>query len=206
MAATKRCGREGCERPPTTRGYCESDYRKRIRKGMYGYRDAAAVVEHIEKLRALGWTWEQIADAAGTALRTALDLASGRYRRVNADSERALLSVPLTMVDSHRSVDSCGTRRRVQALSWMGWPTREVARRAGIPAATLRTLILPSRQISYRYTHRVRDVYDALSHLEGPSRQAAGKARSLGFAPPAAWDDDTIDNPRARPGGIRKSA
>jgi hypothetical protein len=174
--------------------------------GIYGYRDAAPVWDHLEKLRALGWTWAQIGEAAGVAHKVPHDLWHRRYHRIQTPGFKALLAVPLVPRRSRRGVDSCGARRRVQALAWMGWPKATVAARTGIPVTTLRTLILPSRRISFDYAARVAEVYDELSHLRGPSKISAGKARGDGFAPPLAWDDDTIDDPRARPAGIRRAA
>jgi len=193
------CSHADCNRPTQSRDLCESHYRRKVRMGIFGYRDATPVLDHLAKLRDLGWTWEQIGDAAGIAATVPNGLWRGRYRRIQGDGYTALLSVPLTPQRSRRGLDSCGTRRRVQALAWMGWPATEVAKRAGIPVSTLQTLIMPTRRISYGYAARVAEVYETLSHLQGPSKVAAGKARGLGFAPPLAWDDDTIDDPAAVP-------
>jgi len=203
-----KCSRPVCTAPaaPGCRGMCESDYRRRIRMGVFGYRDAEPARAHVEALRGLGWTYEQIAEAAGVSTWVPHKLAIGQTKHLWPESEQAILQVPLEPRGSHRGVDSAGTRRRVQALSWMGWPCAEVARRAGIPVATLRTLILPSRRISYTLARQVAAVYEQLSCIPGPSKGAAAKARQLGFAPPAAWDDDRIDNPKARPCGVRVDA
>lgn len=170
---------------------------------IFGYRDATTARVHVAALRELGWTFEQIAETAGVSAWVPHKVATGVTRRLLPESERALMAVPLQHRDSHRGIDSTGTRRRVQALAWMGWPCSTVAVQAGTTAASLRTLILPGRNISYALARRVSDVYDQLSLTPGPSKVAAGKARQLGFAPPMAWDDDRIDNRRARPRGIR---
>lgn len=198
------CLQKGCTEPAKTRGYCESHYRKRLRMRLFGWRDVTQVRARLAQLRDLGWTWEQIAEAAGVSVYVPHQIGKGNTKRIRVENERALLAVPLVARDSHRGVNSTGTRRRVQALAWMGWPCSEVARRAGIPETTLRTLILPSRRISVAYAHRVAAVYEELSFRRGPSRISAGKARQLGFVPPLAWDEDTIDDPRARPHGIRR--
>jgi len=200
------CSRPTCQRDAQTRGMCEQHYRRRVRMGHFRYRPAAPVREHVDGLRALGWTWQQTADAAGVSAWVAYHVSTGRTHQVLTESRDALLAVPLVPRESHRGVDSTGTRRRVQALAWMGWPVREVAAMAGTTAATLRTLILPTRRPSYSLARRVVDVYERISHVPGPSRITAGKARGLGFAPPLAWDDETIDDPKARPAGVRRSA
>lgn len=177
---------------------CESDYRRTVRMGINRYVPAEPVREHVLKLRALGWTYEQIADAAGVSTWVPHRAATGRTTKLWKDRADGVLRVPLVARGSHRGVDSTGTRRRVQALAWMGWPCAEVARRSGTTQRTLGTLIQPSRRISYGLALRVAAVYDDLSMKPGPSRVAAGKARALGFAPPLAWDDD-IDDPAAVP-------
>jgi hypothetical protein len=183
---------------------CESDYRRTIRMGINGYRNATKARQHVAALRELGWAYEQIADEAGLSTWVPHNLHLGRTARLLPESERAILALPLKPHASQRGVDSAGTRRRVQALAWMGWPASEVACRAGTTASSLQTLILPRRQISYALAQRVAAVYDDLAGTEGPSRMAALKARQLRHAPPAAWDDDTIDDPNSRPQGIRR--
>lgn len=188
-----------CTTGVRTRGMCDHQYRRTIRMGINGYRNATTARNHVNALRNLGWTYEQIGEAAGVSAWVPHQLVTAGTRRILADHERAIRAIPLQPRASHRGVDSTGTRRRVQALSWLGWPVGEVAARAGTTAATLRTLILPSRQISYALAQRVAAVYEQMSATPGPSRISAGKARQLGFAPPAAWDDDSIDDPQAVP-------
>lgn len=198
---TVACAKATCDAPAKygCRSMCEPHYRKTVRMGINGYVPTEFVREHIAKLRVLGWTWERIAEAAGVSTWVPHKAGTGRTRWMLKDRADAVLRVPLTREDSRRGVDSAGTRRRVQALAWMGWTTAEVARRAGTTPNTLRTLILPHRRASFALARRVAEVYEQLSHLHGPSTIAAGKARQLSFAPPLAWDDDTIDDPDAQP-------
>lgn len=202
-----KCADPSCGRTSTTRGYCEHHYRRRLHTGRYGYQDASEIRAHLERLRGLGWTWGQIGNAAGISWAIPFHLLTGRqYRRVLPETRDALLAVPAVPASSHRGMDSAGTRRRVQALAWMGWPCAEVARRIGSTGQSLATLILPTRRISFAMAAKVSGVYDELSGIRGPSNISAAKARGLGFAPPAAWDEGTIDDPAARPQGIRRAA
>lgn len=198
------CARPTCHRPAGkhTRRHCEADYRRLLRMGLAGWRDAAPARRHVAALRELGWTYAQIAEAAGLSKWVPHNLATGRTAHVWPESERAILAVPLVPRSSRRGVDSAGTRRRVQALAWMGWPAAEVARRAGITHRALATQIHPNRRVSYALARRVAAVYDELSGVRGPSVQAAARARQLGHAPPAAWDEGEIDDPAAKPRGV----
>lgn len=186
------------------RGYCHICYRRRLHRGCYGLQDTAEVREHIAKLRGLGWTWEQIGQAAGKSHAIPYGLATGRYQRALPETVDALLRIVPAPASSRHSVNSLGLRRRVQALAWMGWPAREVAARAGTTVSTLRTLMIPRRRPSRALVIRVAVVYDQLAGIPGPSPHAARYARDRGCYPPAAWDD--IDDPKERPKGVRKTA
>ena len=198
------CAQPGCDRPAHTRGYCEPDYRRRIRMRIYGRRPADRARQHVAALRRLGWTYEQIADTAGTSSWVPHQLATGGTRTLRLESEQAILTVPLVPQGSHRGTDGTGTYRRVEALQWMGWPMAEIARRVGVATYTLTTLRSRREPVSFRVGRAVADVYECLSTVPGPSPQTATKARRRGYAPPLAWDDDSIDDSAARPNGVRR--
>lgn len=202
-----KCAKRDCTDPrgSHTRDWCSRHYRQQIRMGLCGWRDASRARAHVHQLRRLGWTYVQIAEAAGTSTWVPHKLDTKATNHLWPESERAILALPLTPRPSHRGINSAGTRRRVQALAWMGWPTREVAHRAGVRERSLASLIQPTRQVSHALALRVAHVYNQLSDVPGPSRGARAKARQLDHAPPAAWDDDTIDDPKARPHGVRQT-
>lgn len=199
------CATPGCDRPAKTRNRCEPHYRRRLHTGRYGYRPADRVRQHVAALRDLGWTYDGIAKAAGVSSYSVHKAYLGQSRHVLADTEAAILRVPLTPRESHRGVDATGSRRRVQALAWMGWPNRAIAERIGCTPRTLPTELSRGR-VSVRLAQRITAVYDELSGLSGPSKIAAAKARQYGWAPPAAWDEDAIDDPTAKPEGVRRRA
>lgn len=96
-------------------------------------------------------------------------------------------------------VPRVGAVRRVQALMAMGWSHHELDR-AGVPN-TARLLTGTGNLVTAQRWREISELYDRLSMIPGPSPQTRGWAKTLGYAPPLAWDEDTIDDPRARPHG-----
>jgi hypothetical protein len=111
-------------------------------------------------------------------------------------------------------VDPVGTARRLQALACAGWSAVDIA-------AAVRTSpgVVQGWQhgaltwIFRRSAVKVAALYDAVWDRPPPGRYAV-KVRNLaaraGWLPPAAWDDDMIDDPAAAPatpdGGARELA
>lgn len=122
---------------------------------------------------------------------------------VTAATATALLSVRLDRVLTRgRPGDMLpvtGARRRVQALLALGHDHATIT--AAMPAGRSRdvTSNARTRWISRALHDAVVVAYDALSMTPGTNRSTRGHALALGYAPPLAWDDDTIDDPHARP-------
>lgn len=196
---------KGCTTAADTDGWCNKHYRVRLVTGENGYVDAVPVAEHLRKLIGLGWAPTAAAQTAGVSHRTATQLLAGRWSRVRASTARAILAVPLAPVESNLSVDATGTRRRVEALGRMGWTARTVSEAVGLQPGSL-SKILWRGTVSYATAHRIAEFYERNSDRFGGNRTWARKAAAFGYAPPAAWDDDTIDDPRAKPQGVRRVA
>ena len=96
-------------------------------------------------------------------------------------------------------VPRVGAVRRVQALMAMGWSHHDLAR-AGVPN-TARLLTGTGNLVTAQRWREISELYDRLSMTPGPSPQTRGWAKTLSYAPPLAWDEGTIDDPRARPHG-----
>lgn len=99
-------------------------------------------------------------------------------------------------------VDSTGTARRLQALAALGWCLTELAARMGTRRSVVGYLRDATRQkINAATADRVRDLYDQLSMVV-PVGNSADRAKRYAqqrrWAPPLAWDDDTIDDPATR--------
>ena len=100
------------------------------------------------------------------------------------------------------TVPKVGAVRRIQALMALGWPRRELAKRAGYAGDAFALLLNGQRQRITIETHqRIVALYEDLCMTLGPSNSSRIRAASAGFAVPLAWDDETIDDPTARPHG-----
>lgn len=110
----------------------------------------------------------------------------GRYKRRNR---------PLT------TVDATGTRRRIQALACLGHTPAALARSMGrAPASVQRTM--KRDRVTNATADEIRTLYDRWSNKppaeDSPAAIRCRKwAAKKGFAPPMAWDDDSIDDPHA---------
>lgn len=99
--------------------------------------------------------------------------------------------------------DATGTRRRIQALIRMGWRYRDMDLWLSNDGATTHNLNRADTRVVHVDTaRRVTEMYDALAMRTGPSARNRKLAEKWGWQGPLAWDDDTIDDPAARPQGI----
>ncbi|MDH6224311.1 hypothetical protein [Streptomyces sp. MJP52] len=169
------------------------------------------VRRHILNLMSAGASARGIADHCGvhysilTGLlydRSATRPRSKKIRLVNA---RLILSVRAEDVATCY-VDPTGTQRRIQALAANGWPQRRLGPHLGLHPAYVHAVM---RQPSvYGVTAAsVAAAYDRLWNQDprhhgisiGTITKVRAHARHNGWAPPGAWDDDTIDDPNAHP-------
>ncbi|WP_018685430.1 helix-turn-helix domain-containing protein [Actinokineospora enzanensis] len=99
-----------------------------------------------------------------------------------------------------RLVDATGTRRRIQALMVLGWSLAALTARLGL-ARTNYSLkrILDQQHVRRTTAERVSALYDELWGCPGPSDQVREVALAAGYCSALAWDDETIDDPTARP-------
>lgn len=107
-----------------------------------------------------------------------------------------------------KSVPNVGTRRRVDALACLGWSMRVLSTRLGWEPDRLSQIFTDGGGISPLNAQRIAGLYDELWQTRAPTTaryawQSVGRtiamAEARGYAPPLAWDDDTIDDPAAVP-------
>jgi hypothetical protein len=101
-----------------------------------------------------------------------------------------------------RKVPVVGMSRRLKALMAIGYDFPAMSQLSGLPVDTLKGVAQCRRANTYRHVaERVCELYRQLSMIPGRSVRAVTWAQRQGYAPPLAWDDDTIDDPAAKPEG-----
>lgn len=196
----------------------ERHRRRQIAYGRWEPRiPAGPVREHVQSLKARGGIGRRaIAEAAGVVDSTVgyLLYSDPPSEWIRADTGRALMAVTLEEVGDDRYIDPTGTRRRLQALQAIGWSRTLLSAHLGAAPTKTGRLMRASRVLA-RNARAVAEVYDRLWCQAPPEstreeRGAATRARETaaanGWAPPLAWDDETIDDPDAVPHGLEPEA
>lgn len=163
--------------------------------------------EHIRYLQGYGLSGTAIAALCGVSVSLIQHILAkpgqpGYRRFIYAYSERQILAgrFDLDRLPDHVQVNVAGTRRRLQALACLGWSQVEIADMLGVDHTVMSMYVTGrrSRCVVWR-ARQVRDLYAKLSMKLGSSPQAAGHAKAEGWAPPWAWDDETMDHPDTAP-------
>ncbi len=177
-----------------------------------GLVDAEPARAHLRALRADGLSLQRIAELSGIGQGTVNALVYGApsrqakpRARLRADTQRRLLAVHFdpASVAAGRRVDATGTRRRLQALTALGWSVSCLALRTDQTVRTLRRILLAD-MVTADTARSVAALYEQLRtaappRRTGPERAAAdravSRAQTAGWRPPLAWDDiDTEQN------------
>lgn len=199
-----------CDRDVYARGLCSNCYPVERRKLLaYGrwdpfYVDPTAVQEHLVRLRAWGMGSRRLEELTGLSRPALQDLPN--VTRVSRHTQAAILSIPLPssvfdpILADGTQISVIGSQRRVQALARMGWSAEMLAARLGCDRRRLAALTSGQQtKVTVRWARQVAELFNELHMVHGPGRKAARFAELKGWPVPLAWDEDTIDNPKARP-------
>jgi len=175
--------------------------------------DADQAREHVKEYMAEGYPLYAIAGASGLAVTKVRLLVYGLpsagaapTQRLRAADARAILAAgrPWRDMPDRALVPAVGAQRRVQALACIGWPSTHIAERVGTTQSHMSGLA-KRRRITASMARAIADVYDELAMRPAPdgpyTRKLRTYAKKHGWAPPLAWDDETIDDPKTKPQG-----
>lgn len=194
------------------------DYERRVRRlQAYGrwepFVDATATREHVQRLQDAGIGPKRLAELSGIGYATISTLVWGDKQRVRHATEAAILAVQpgLDAYADGAVIDGTGTRRRIQALAVLGWSIPVQARLLGISRSSVQN-INAGHGVYAATARKAVEVYEKLWDQPPPEvslgeRISAGRARAEaarnGWAPPMAWDEESIDDPAAEPEGAQ---
>jgi hypothetical protein len=169
--------------------------------------DVEPLREHMRMLKRHGIGAVQLSRITGLAERTFWRINFGPDTgRVQARTARKILAVQPDFGESGNGtrIYSTGTRRRLQALIAMGWSHTVLSKEMGLSQGFLR-LVHKQPTVRVRTAEVVAAHYDRLWNKPVPpsamKSRALSMARARGYLSPLAWDDDEIDDPKARPKG-----
>ncbi|MFE9812351.1 hypothetical protein [Streptomyces sp. NPDC005548] len=176
--------------------------------------DAEPARAHLKKIMAAGMPIAVVCERLGLAQTSSLQhLMYGRggygpARQVRRETSELILGYWPSLDDFPEGsrIESLGTQRRVQALAVLGWPRHWMATRIGMSATHFKKALNRDR-VTLRLARAVTVLYDELwnqNPLEyGLTAVAVGRVKAdaarAGWSGPLAWDDDTIDDPKATP-------
>jgi len=168
--------------------------------------DAQPLKDHVAMLMASGMSFRAISLTAGYTSRNALADSMTRSRVRPATLARILAVNPKRDNRRDAYIDATGSRRRLQALAVNGYSTRDLAARLGHKhAATVQDIGSgKTPTVRYRTMDAIRDLYEQLWDRPGGNERSASIARSKGWLPALAWDDDLIDKPDHQPDDVRR--
>lgn len=196
-------GIPGCSCAPCRRAENAYDKRRRFlnQTGRTLTVETAPVAAHLRGLFAAGAGWVQLAAVSGCSTSTMYNLLAENNPRCRRTTANKILAIqPGDAVPDRRSIPATGTIRRARALVALAHPCRAISSACRIDHSTV-TDLLAGRcdTVTVALANRVNDGFRALSACTGTSARSRNRARREGWAPPAAWSDETIDDPQAHP-------
>lgn len=174
---------------------------------------------HLERLRHDGMTIKQISRESSVAPVTISRILDGH--RTRESTQTKLLAVepgPREItgdIPDMALVNSAGTRRRLRALVVCGWTGSRIAERWGCSATNVNLALRKGEDdpTVAHFARTVRELYEDLWDQEPPCANRHEEARAVqistaalerGWAPPMAWDEESIDDPDAQPAQWRE--
>lgn len=199
-----------CDEPRWRAELCKHHYHTWRFNGYTRTATPAAATARVQQLLDNGWLMKDLEARSGLSRRSLLNIKDGRYAYTRRHTTAKLAAVPDYPPRTKSLI--VGTRRRVRALIAAGWTLTEQAKILGWSRDALANVIKEQRNRNYiaSETHdQVCRLYDKLSSTPAPPGRNATFARTWarkqGFAPPHAWWDDELDNPSAKPAGLRRA-
>lgn len=192
----------GCRCPRCTRAASRADAERRLDRlaGRPRSVPAEPVREHVMLLQKSGMSGCQIARAAGVSQTTVTNLALGHRGAMRRGTAQRIMTVRGVSQATSGNVSSLGSVRRIRALYALGHYQYEIAALTGLSRDCISDLAAGQwLSLSMDRDRSIRRAYDVLGMRVGASWKTRRWAEERGWAPPLAWDEETIDDPKALP-------
>ena len=165
--------------------------------------DPTRAREHIASLAAWGMGRREIASRSGLGMHTITSVVAGKDPIVQKTEDKILaVFVPSVFQESDCCIGITGTRRRLEALVSIGYTPTHLKKLLGYNDDRIGRYLRKSRRITGAGAMKVQALYEQICMIPGPSDKARDTASALGYFPPLAWDEDTIDDPSAVPAKV----
>lgn len=163
--------------------------------------DVAPARTHLRYLTDNGDALTVLAEQLDCPRGTLASVLNGPRKRINRTLANQILIIrPGHASAGNRSVPAVGATRKIRALIALGHALRTISLAAGMENTTASNLLNGKPEtIHYELAQRVHKGYRALCSTPGTHTRSLRRAQREGWAPPAAWDDEQIDDPNAAP-------
>lgn len=196
-------GIPGCPCPPCRAAENAYDKRRRYLNatGRSLMVDTAPVAAHLRHLFEADAGWSQLAAATGCSSSTLHAILTGRITECRRATANKVLAVQAGDAIPHgRMLPAIGSIRRLHALLAVGHRCLDISAASGVEHSMISDLVNERLTTIKRHVaERISLGYRKLSDSTGTSARSKNRALRHAWAPPGAWDDDTIDDPAAAP-------
>ena len=167
-------------------------------RGIRRLRDAAPILEHIQRLLANDWTVRQIAATSGVSMSAIRYVLYGQPT-ISRNRASAILNIPIGPAPTDATiVDATGTVRRLRALACLGHTLDSIGAEINISRWRLGRIITGQyAEIDTETAQAVTAAYRRLSTFRADNPHTIRRARNQGWHGPLAWDD--IADPACEP-------
>lgn len=185
--------------------------------------DLEPLFDHIHNLAVAGLTGRVIANRSSPGCKRIFERTrrGDKPNMVHWTTYNALMSVlPYTTIAdmpgpmSGPRTNGIGAKRRLQGLAERGFTVKWMAGMLGMAQCTVQLILTGQQPTISRKSHgKIRQLFKTWSVRDPFEWDIAPAAaikyritlsRKAAYAPSAAWDDDTMDNPRYKPKGLIK--
>ena len=165
--------------------------------------DGSAVRSHLRALTAAGMNAKFLAAYLRITAREVSALLDGAVETTTLQMATAVMAIGFRPEPHRVYTPSIGAWRRMRALNAMGYSDeridRMLAHERGREVVTAVASTMPKAvMIPVTLWNAVERVYNRCGMELGPDTEVRDRSRTEGMVPPLGWDDDDLDDPRAR--------